>query len=209
MVAIPSGLRRESNSEARSDLSETASIRSVTPDWCVITDILSAMRDVLNLDVPHPDEFWFATVADGFVVEDPDVADDHARTYASEANWDLIGAVMTDVSRQLLEATGEEAEISFELPDSRADLDVILDWFSLAERVAGDPGELVNGRHRLWKTWRVTPDAVLPIRSAVRATSREEPPTANDIEMVFGEAPETLWTRNPRQRGWFEGKRNE
>ncbi|MCT1479364.1 hypothetical protein [Microbacterium sp. p3-SID336] len=167
------------------------------------------MRDVLNLDVSHPDEFWYATAADGFVTQDPDVADDHARSYASEANWDLIGSVMTDVSRKLLAATGEEAEISFELPDSRADLDVILEWFSLAERVAGDPGELVNGRHRLWKTWRATPEAVLPIRSAVRATSREEPPTANDIGMVFGEAPETLWARNPRQRNWFESQRHD
>lgn len=167
------------------------------------------MRHPLEIDVPDPNEFWFATFADGFIGVDPDVEDGYERTYVEGgANWKHIAEVMTDLSEQLRAARTDLAAITFDLPESTPDYHVISAWFRTGEAVLGDPGHLENGRHRLWRTWRAHPDAVLPVRSAIRSVVPVVgEPTVRDVEMVLSNAREALWERNPNQRAWFAARR--
>ena len=167
------------------------------------------MRQSIEIDVHNPDEFWFATFADGFIGEDPDAEDGYERSYRSgPADWTLIADMMTDISGQLRTASFEVVAIKLEPPESIPSFDAILAWFSLGDMVLGDPGNLINGRHRLWNSWRARPDAVLPIRSAIRTiVSEAGEPAPGEANGVLSSAQEGLWTLNPHQRAWFEARR--
>jgi hypothetical protein len=149
----------------------------------------------------NPHEFWFATREDGFVVVEPDEDDGRARTYRDgPADWDVVASVISDISSQLANIAPDANEATVTVPlslaDSRVEWDVVTGWFEQRDEVFGDPGNLANGRHRLWKVWCASPDAVLPIRSMAAALS-ENPAT------VLEAAPEGIWGRNPVLHSWF------
>lgn len=169
---------------------------------------------VIEIPVARPHEFWFSGRDDGFLDVCPGTDDNRVRRYLDgHADWNIIAAVMSDVTAQLraTPARSDEALVTvpLTLAESRANWEVVTAWFRAGEEVTGDPGNLVNGRHRLWKTWRSRPDGILPIRSDVARFTGEADaePSEADLERVLDNAARPLFDRNPALRDWFIARR--
>lgn len=169
------------------------------------------MRQSIELDITNPNDFWHVTYADGFVVEDPDIADGVTRTYLEgDADWETIATVMTSISRQLKAATSDCVSVTVDATISEADLEVIRSWFRDGDVVIGDPGYLENGRRRLWKTLRARPHVVVPVRSEVRAQAAlDAGPSSRQVDNILHFADDSIWTLNQHLRAWFENHRSE
>lgn len=130
-------------------------------------------------------------------------------TYDSgEPNWGLIATMMRDISDQLKSAPFDRAVIRFDLPESRADAEVILSWFGGGDPIVGDPGNVESGRRRLWETFLAQPGAVLPVRSATRSQARVlGEPTVGQVNAVLSNIDERGWKLNTHLRPWFEERR--
>ena len=166
------------------------------------------------LIIQRPQELWFATAADQLVPADPDITDGKIRPYSlGEVNWREIAKIMTAVSRKLLQAGMDgqlPGRLRIDLSPIRetprpGDIEVLRQWFGPQE-VMGDPSFQANGRHRLWKSWAADPDAVLPIRSKVRAAAPDLPPeiTRLDKDSILRDAPSSVWHLNSHYRRWLE-----
>lgn len=158
------------------------------------------------VDVYNPQEFWFVKANDGYISEDPDVADRRTRTYkAGDADWTLIAAVMRDISQQLMDATEDHVVIEYDLPESAADREVLESWFRAGNPVMGDFGLEGDSRHRVWKVLQARPNAVVPVRSSVRQYSRVHGrPEANAVEAVLAAVDDSIRALNEDQVKWCE-----
>lgn len=163
------------------------------------------------VEICNPQEFWFVRSVDGYVSEDPDVADGRLRTYnTGDADWGLIADAVTDISRQLEDAEGDHVTVTYELPEAKADQDVLASWFGRADPVAGDPGLDGDGRHRVWKSLQARPGAVVPVRSSLRSQARVfGKPAAGDVDAVLSAVDETMRAWNEKQMDWFESYREQ
>lgn len=147
--------------------------------------------------------------SDGYITEDPDVTDRRTRTYQSgDADWGLIASVMKNISQQLMDATEDCVTIEYDLPEGAADREVLESWFGGGNPVMGDFGLDGDSRHGVWKTLQALPNAVVPVRSSVRAHSRlQGRPDANAIDAVLGSVDESIRVLNEEQMNWFESYR--
>lgn len=119
----------------------------------------------------HPEWFWIASRGDLPWLADPDQEDCRIRWH-DRVNWAAVAAV---VSRAGVALTHANRGGIVELPLDDSDLgegerSIVKSWFvGLAGSPIADPWSdaLTDGRHRLWNAWHATPDALLPIHSAL------------------------------------------
>lgn len=129
---------------------------------------------------------------------DPDTEDGHQHHHDRDTvRWRLIGSVVQDLGSQL----NNQAHRSLRHEDpmgvhlyalteflTAAERQIVTSWFSEWEAPRADVWDkaLGNGRHRLWNVWRASPDAVLPISSALL-------PYEDSVLGSDGELAEQIW----------------
>ena len=135
----------------------------------------------LTLYVPHTESWWFARRADLPWLTDPHEDDGRVRHHdRDERAWPAIAATVQAVARAIAygghpvdEEDPAVAVVAVDDPGlAAADRRIVTSWFRAgSEAPAADPWDdgLVNGRHRLWATWRAVPDALLPVHSDLLA----------------------------------------
>ncbi|MBT2474040.1 hypothetical protein J7E68_05485, partial [Microbacterium sp. ISL-103] len=95
-------------------------------------------------------------------------------------------SVMRDIIKQLIDSTEDYVTIEYDLPEAAADRDVLNSWFGGGNPVMGDFGLEGDGRHRVWKALQARANAVVPVRSSLRAHPRMwGKPAADAIDTVL------------------------
>ena len=128
-----------------------------------------------TVKIDRPERFWLACKDDVLELCDPDVEDGRQRHRDRDTiNWARIGRYMERIGAVLRDACDRRGDVEVEVRISDGGFtaeeeNVIWSWLSSAEAPRMDPGDPVpvDGRHRLWNVWAHSPDAILPIRSAL------------------------------------------
>lgn len=141
---------------------------------------MTEQRDpVTTVYVLHPERWWIATRADLPWLTDPDKDDGRVRwSDRDERQWGTIAGVIEAAGRALAsgahDVDQDDPTVAFVPVDlagfAPADRNIVTSWFRAgSEAPSTDPWEdgLMNGRHRLWSTWRAVPGALLPVYSGL------------------------------------------
>jgi hypothetical protein len=135
-----------------------------------------------RVEVAHPERWWLAVCADMPWLKDPDVEDHHQRNAdRDERDWAGVAAAVQHVMNELTEGRGRIEPVDEDDPSEgnhvvvdldlehldATDQEIVTEWFWKGLGPIADPWDdrLVNGRHRLWSSWKAAPEAALPVES--------------------------------------------
>ena len=170
------------------------------------------------LPIAAPDQYWMATRKSFPDLIDPDIQDGKQRHNDRDSiRWRELAQAVNSIGELLQEGiwTWDEGYTWLNVEKSPEDgftapeRGIVKAWFSHAEGVKADPrsdSSVFNGRHRLWNTWKHSPDAVLPVRSALLEQFDDLPHLDASFVLPFQDAaargldemPEDVRARSPR-----------
>lgn len=145
---------------------------------------MSLAFPILEIDVPHVDQYWLAAKKDAPWLADVDAEEGQKHTDRDSLNWAEIGRAAQGFGIAIAE--GDFVKSSYwedwvsagvvsprgpKVPLHAEERRIVQTLFDRMEGVRADAGwnSVENGRHRAWNIWLADSSLLLPIRSSVLA----------------------------------------
>lgn len=143
-----------------------------------MTSPSSGQPQQIQIQIRHPERFWFAVSTEMPGLVDPDTRDGKPRHADRDTiRWGVVGELVQELGEILarqdfkVHEDADGAVYDLYVVDrfglTAAEQNIVSSWFTDYEAPRSDPwhDSLDNGRHRLWGAWQCTPDLVLPVLS--------------------------------------------